>query len=148
MVRWFVLLSLSLAACGANSQHAPTEEVVAQSTQPAVECLPGCRVQQNMCATEASVLEGVRETVRLVECDPRCCDGQVAPAAIADADGDGVADDADQCPQEPEDRDAFKDEDGCPDPDNDEDGIPDSDDICPLDKETPNGFQDDDGCAD
>ncbi len=30
----------------------------------------------------------------------------------------------DQCPNDPEDKDGFEDQDGCPDPDNDHDGIP------------------------
>jgi hypothetical protein len=38
---------------------------------------------------------------------------------------------ADQCPDEPEDYDAFHDSDGCPEPDNDEDGIADHEDMCP-----------------
>jgi outer membrane protein OmpA-like peptidoglycan-associated protein len=65
-----------------------------------------------------------------------------------DSDGDGITDDRDQCPREPEDRDGFKDRDGCPDPDNDLDGIPDVRDRCPNKPETVNGFQDQDGCPD
>ncbi|HEX7972055.1 MAG TPA: OmpA family protein, partial [Thiobacillus sp.] len=49
---------------------------------------------------------------------------------------------------EPEDKDGFQDEDGCPDPDNDGDGIPDDLDRCPLDPEDTDGFQDEDGCPD
>jgi hypothetical protein len=41
-----------------------------------------------------------------------------------DRDGDGIPDSVDACPDEPEDKDGFQDEDGCPDPDNDGDGIP------------------------
>ena len=48
-----------------------------------------------------------------------------------DRDGDGVADDVDKCPGEPEDYDGFQDDDGCPDPDNDRDGVLDKDDQCP-----------------
>src|SRR6185436_14802402 len=44
---------------------------------------------------------------------------------------DGILDPADRCPDEPEDKDGFEDEDGCPDPDNDKDGILDNDDKCP-----------------
>jgi hypothetical protein len=65
-----------------------------------------------------------------------------------DADGDGVRDSVDKCPNEPEDRDGFQDEDGCPDPDNDRDGIPDALDKCPNEPEDKDGFQDDDGCPD
>lgn len=48
-----------------------------------------------------------------------------------DRDGDGIPDDEDGCPDEAEDKDGFKDDDGCPDPDNDGDGIPDKQDQCP-----------------
>ncbi len=63
-------------------------------------------------------------------------------------DGDGIADDEDQCPDEPEDRDGFQDMDGCPEFDNDADGIADASDKCPNEPETVNGFQDEDGCPD
>jgi outer membrane protein OmpA-like peptidoglycan-associated protein len=49
-----------------------------------------------------------------------------------DADRDGLVDDRDACPAEPEDGDSFEDSDGCPDPDNDRDGVVDPDDACPL----------------
>jgi hypothetical protein len=59
-----------------------------------------------------------------------------APAApsssIVDTDHDGIPDDRDRCPTEPEDYDAFQDADGCPDLDNDGDGVPDQDDSCPY----------------
>jgi len=48
-----------------------------------------------------------------------------------DTDGDGIPDDIDRCPLDPEDKDGFQDEDGCPDPDNDNDGIVDAMDACP-----------------
>jgi hypothetical protein len=48
-----------------------------------------------------------------------------------DRDGDGIVDDIDKCPDDPEDFDGFEDADGCPDPDNDRDGILDVDDKCP-----------------
>ena len=59
-----------------------------------------------------------------------------------------MPDESDACPQEPEDRDGFADEDGCPDEDNDGDGIPDEDDACPSAPETPDGIADEDGCPD
>jgi outer membrane protein OmpA-like peptidoglycan-associated protein len=71
-----------------------------------------------------------------------------APSATLDGDGDGVMDDADRCPAEPEDRDGFEDEDGCPERDNDADGLPDAKDRCADSAETVNGFEDDDGCPD
>jgi outer membrane protein OmpA-like peptidoglycan-associated protein len=73
------------------------------------------------------------------------CAGEVK---IGDRDGDGIPDNVDKCPDEPEDKDGFQDADGCPDPDNDQDGIPDKDDKCPNDPEDKDGFQDADGCPD
>ncbi|HEY2370375.1 MAG TPA: hypothetical protein VGH87_28460, partial [Polyangiaceae bacterium] len=42
----------------------------------------------------------------------------VVQGQVGDRDGDGVVDDLDKCPDEPEDHDGFQDDDGCPDPDN------------------------------
>jgi hypothetical protein len=94
----------------------------------------------------------------------------------SDRDGDGIPDARDQCPDDPEDKDGFEDDDGCPDPDNDHDGVPDGTDACPnvpgdgadgcpegdrdhdgipdgrdacpTEPETINGIDDDDGCPD
>jgi OOP family OmpA-OmpF porin len=65
-----------------------------------------------------------------------------------DTDGDGIFDSKDQCLLEPEDKDGYLDDDGCPDPDNDADGIADTADKCPNNPEDFDGFQDDDGCPD
>jgi len=65
-----------------------------------------------------------------------------------DRDGDGIPDSVDACPDDPEDKDGYQDEDGCPDPDNDGDGIPDAQDKCPNEPEDKDGFQDEDGCPD
>ena len=74
--------------------------------------------------------------------------GFIFEPSIGDRDGDGIKDDVDKCPDDPEDKDDFEDEDGCPDPDNDRDGILDKDDKCPNEPETKNGFEDQDGCPD
>jgi outer membrane protein OmpA-like peptidoglycan-associated protein len=66
--------------------------------------------------------------------------------SIGDRDGDGIKDDVDRCPDDPEDLDDFEDLDGCPDPDNDRDGIPDVDDECPMVPEDRDGEEDEDGC--
>jgi outer membrane protein OmpA-like peptidoglycan-associated protein len=68
--------------------------------------------------------------------------------ARADRDGDGIPDDFDRCPNEPEDEDNYDDSDGCPELDNDRDGIFDDDDKCPNMPEYYNGFEDEDGCPD
>jgi OOP family OmpA-OmpF porin len=63
-----------------------------------------------------------------------------------DTDGDGLMDDEDKCPNDPEDIDQHEDADGCPDTDNDGDGIADADDKCPDVPESANGIDDEDGC--
>jgi len=67
----------------------------------------------------------------------------------------------DECPNEPETKNGFDDEDGCPDEvqeappppppvehDSDGDGLVDSRDKCPQEAEDLDGFEDDDGCPD
>ncbi|MBI3183361.1 MAG: OmpA family protein [Myxococcales bacterium] len=97
--------------------------------------------------------------------------------APKDRDGDGIPDPLDRCVDQPEDKDGFQDEDGCPEPDNDQDGlldgadqcpnepgpiqnlgcpvkdkdgdgINDDKDKCPSEPEDKDGFQDEDGCPD
>jgi OmpA-OmpF porin, OOP family len=65
-----------------------------------------------------------------------------------DADADGVLDRDDKCLDVPEDRDGYKDDDGCPDPDNDGDRLPDARDRCRDEPEDFDGYKDDDGCPD
>ncbi len=66
----------------------------------------------------------------------------------SDRDGDGIFDVDDECPDAPEDRDGFEDDDGCPDVDNDGDGILDIDDGCPDEAEDRDRWEDADGCPD
>ena len=73
---------------------------------------------------------------------------EAPPEPRRDADGDGLLDDEDSCPQSPEDMDAFEDDDGCPDPDNDRDRVLDEADACPVVAEDFDQFEDDDGCPD
>ncbi|HEX4422958.1 MAG TPA: OmpA family protein [Kofleriaceae bacterium] len=80
--------------------------------------------------------------------DLRAFIGIVFEPNVGDRDGDGIKDDVDKCPDEPEDFDGFQDADGCPDPDNDGDGIKDVDDLCPNEPEDFDGFEDADGCPD
>jgi len=70
-----------------------------------------------------------------------------APRA-QDSDGDGIIERVDACPLEKEDRDDFRDADGCPDNDNDGDGIDDLADRCPSVPEDSNGIESADGCPD
>jgi outer membrane protein OmpA-like peptidoglycan-associated protein len=73
---------------------------------------------------------------------------KVRPPRIKDRDEDGLPDEDDRCPKEPEDFDGFEDDDGCPDPDNDQDGILDADDRAPNEAEDRDGFEDEDGVPD
>jgi hypothetical protein len=63
-----------------------------------------------------------------------------------DKDGDGIDDDADQCPDLPEDRDGIQDADGCPEDDADGDAILDQDDACPLVPGVPSNDPKKNGC--
>jgi outer membrane protein OmpA-like peptidoglycan-associated protein len=92
------------------------------------------------------VAGGTRLGVGAEAADGRAMIGFIYEPSIGDRDGDGYKDDVDQCPDEPEDFDGFKDEDGCPDPDNDQDGILDVDDRCPNEPEDRDGDHDEDGC--
>jgi outer membrane protein OmpA-like peptidoglycan-associated protein len=72
-----------------------------------------------------------------------------SPRAPLDRDGDGIVNDDDKCPGEPEVKNDFEDDDGCPDNDDkDSDGVRDRDDKCPEQPEDKDGFEDDDGCVD
>lgn len=73
---------------------------------------------------------------------------EAEPPPPPDRDGDGIPDEDDVCPDDPEDLDGFEDENGCPDPDNDADEILDADDECPDEPEDVDEFADDDGCPD
>ncbi len=87
------------------------------------------------------------------------------PPPAPDADKDGIPDATDKCPNDPEDRDSFEDDDGCPEPDDDKDGVCDSwvgergladkykdvckgQDRCPQDPEDKDEVEDEDGCPD
>jgi outer membrane protein OmpA-like peptidoglycan-associated protein len=70
------------------------------------------------------------------------------PRVPSDRDHDGLLDEVDACPDSPEDKDGFEDNDGCPDPDNDKDGVLDPADHCPDVAEDRDGFEDNDGCPD
>src|SRR5690606_21738883 len=63
-----------------------------------------------------------------------------------DADGDGILDSVDSCPQVPDGVDGSADQGGGPELDDDKDGIADAEDKCPLVPEDRDGFEDEDGC--
>ncbi len=67
--------------------------------------------------------------------------------SLSDRDNDGIPDDIDACPNEPEDHKGNDPNDGCPlPPDRDGDGIPDQYDKCPDQPEDKDGIDDGDGC--
>ena len=74
---------------------------------------------------------------------------EATPCGTADADKDTIPDVVDQCPEEAEDFDNDRDEDGCqdilPNGDEDNDGIINIDDSC-SDREDFDGHNDEDGC--
>jgi outer membrane protein OmpA-like peptidoglycan-associated protein len=93
------------------------------------------RAQEHLAAAEANARKAAelsRDCVQkvVVKKEPPKPPVIVKKAPV-DTDGDGIPDDIDRCPLDPEDKDGFQDEDGCPDPDNDGDGIVDAMDACP-----------------
>ena len=80
----------------------------------------------------------------------RVQDQVVAQAVNLDSDGDGIFDDQDKCPAQPETVNDIDDTDGCPDtlPDADGDGILDLADNCPQKPEDKDNFEDENGCPD
>ena len=81
-----------------------------------------------------------------------CGGPKVAPTGgdpYDDADHDAITGTNDKCPDRPEDKDGFEDEDGCPEDnpgDVDQDGFADAKDSCPKESEDFDNFMDDDGC--
>jgi len=107
------------------------------------------RARQELDVADINAQEAIRKSPR-EKCAPLVA--MVPPTEVKvqrlDTDGDGLYDDEDACPTQPEDKDGFQDADGCPEPDNDLDGILDPADRCPLEPEDKDGFEDIDGCPD
>jgi outer membrane protein OmpA-like peptidoglycan-associated protein len=101
------------------------------------------RARQELDIADTNAQEAIRKSPR-----DRCAPTVAMAVERLDTDKDGLYDDEDACPTEPEDKDGFQDADGCPDPDNDQDGILDAVDKCPLEPEDKDGFEDADGCPD
>jgi len=85
-----------------------------------------------------AAIQNVNEALDVTDPE-QCADREVVIAEAkqvviqqTDRDRDGILDDVDQCPDEPEDIDTFEDQNGCPDPDNDADMVLDINDVCPL----------------
>ncbi len=105
------------------------------------------RARQELDVADTNAQEAIRKSPK-DRCAPTVA--MVTPQEVKvqrlDTDRDGLFDDEDGCPTDPEDKDGFQDADGCPDPDNDNDGINDELDRCPLEPEDKDGFEDADGC--
>jgi outer membrane protein OmpA-like peptidoglycan-associated protein len=101
-------------------------------------------------AREADILSDFEEcrdkAVAVVVKETKKTEVVEAKPTPKDRDGDGLLDGQDTCPDEPEDFDSYRDDDGCPDLDNDEDGVADTADLCPDVPGDDDGFQDEDGC--
>ncbi len=103
------------------------------------------RAQEHFDIAEPNARAAVRLT-QAERCLPRDAPAPLPPRP-GDRDGDGITDDIDQCPDDPEDRDGHLDEDGCPETeDTDGDGITDDDDLCPIEPEDRDDYLDTDGC--
>jgi len=164
-MKWLVLLLCACAGSAVRDQTHSTETLIAQARDSgAQKCAPVelAMAEANNDGAEHELDEGnyreARDKAEVAETNARaaitkspkdkCTDRKVAVVADKDTDGDGIVDRLDKCPNDPEDKDGFQDEDGCPDPDNDGDGIPDTADKCPDEAEDKDGFQDQDGCPD
>jgi outer membrane protein OmpA-like peptidoglycan-associated protein len=167
MKSWFVAVFVvcSVVACAGRTvrrQTTATDGLIAEARENgALKCAP---VELAMAESyndyaihaldEGNYHDGKR-TAAIAEKNARLaierspkekCTERKLPPKPGDRDGDGFTDDVDKCPDDPEDKDGFEDDDGCPDLDNDADGIKDVTDKCPLDPEDKDGFEDDDGC--
>ncbi|CAN5232103.1 hypothetical protein BH11MYX1_BH11MYX1_31150 [soil metagenome] len=161
-MRWLVLVVLGvLAACAGTavrSQTTTTEGLIATARDHgAQKCAPIelAMAESHNDYAQHALDEGnyydARREARVAETNAQAAIDKSPKdrcVGYGDKDGDGIKDNVDKCPNEPEDKDGFEDDDGCPDLDNDADGIPDATDKCPMEPEDKDGFQDDDGCPD
>jgi outer membrane protein OmpA-like peptidoglycan-associated protein len=126
-----------------NSQRAYEHIVEAEAmAKKAVALSRDCAPKQVVVKEAPPVVVKIEETDKdgdtVLDKDDKCpslygpVSNQGCPVeAPKDRDGDGVLDPSDRCIDQPEDLDAFQDEDGCPELDNDNDGILDTADKCP-----------------
>jgi outer membrane protein OmpA-like peptidoglycan-associated protein len=165
MSRALVATSLLLAACGLTLQDRAKQVggvIDRARDNGAYKCAPReLAMAESHHAFAKSELQGGHYYRALAEVEvaednarlalarsPRDKCAGIRVVVAKDRDLDGILDKVDRCPDDPEDKDGFEDEDGCPDPDNDNDGIADRDDKCPNEAEDKDGFQDEDGCPD
>ncbi len=114
----------------------------------------GSRLDQAYGAPDFRIVALVGMELPLVDVDAGSPEQKMAvhkkrPTEIIDTDHDGIPDDIDACPTEPEDHLGADPNDGCPlPPDRDHDGIPDQFDKCPDEPEDHKGNAPNDGCPD
>ncbi|MFN0246020.1 MAG: thrombospondin type 3 repeat-containing protein [Kofleriaceae bacterium] len=117
------LLTLLLAACGGVQSGQPLQSKSDVDRDEVPDVIDKCPYNPGPDANSGCPMQS-----------------KPGPSASPDGDNDGIADRGDQCPVEPEDRDGFEDEDGCPEVDNDKDGVADVVDKCPsVTAKTPDG---------
>jgi outer membrane protein OmpA-like peptidoglycan-associated protein len=155
-----VVTMLALGSCvgpGIQAQADVTKDVIDKARKSgAYQCAPKelAMAESNVDFAENELAEGdfmrAREHMDIAVSNANaalanskdCAPKRVLIKTKTDRDGDGIPDDIDKCPDEPEDKDGWQDADGCPDPDNDGDGVLDPLDKCPN---TP-GPKENDGC--
>lgn len=121
-----------------------TSAFVNDFDEHSIEVRAALRIQLDAVSTQ---LGGGAGLTRGVGTPPFRIHGQLMWSPdTTDSDGDGILDRKDRCPTEPEDKDNYADQDGCPETDNDGDQIPDVDDKCPEQAEDKDGKDDADGC--
>jgi OOP family OmpA-OmpF porin len=112
----------------------------------------GTRIAGGYGAPDLRVLALVGMNIPIRDSNPPSPDARLREnirGSAKDTDGDGIPDDIDACPTEPEDHKDPDPMDGCPSlPDRDGDGIPDKFDKCPDQPEDKDGVEDADGCPD
>ena len=111
----------------------------------AYECAPVelAKAEAHVDFAEAELAEGdfirakehidiaIEEKIKALDNSKGCAPKKILIKKNIDSDGDGIPDKSDACPDNPEDKDQFEDQDGCPDPDNDQDTVLDPMDECP-----------------
>jgi hypothetical protein len=115
-----------LDPAGLADNGGETDTVALLPDSPARDHIPTAA-----CTEEVDQGGAPRPQPTLGNCDSGALEAQPTPQA-ADADGDGILDANDLCPNAPEDSDGVQDSDGCPETDSDSDGIADEVDEQPL----------------
>jgi len=162
MTRRLIILPLALVfavACASMSEveerGADIQKLIDQKHDAAYACAPvelaKAETHLEIARYQSSVGNGIYANwhlERALEAIREAWSKSNFDHCAGDRDDDGIPDTLDGCPEQPEDYDGMRDEDGCPDQDQDGDGIDDDQDLCPLVPEDRDGFQDQDGCVD